>query len=130
MTTLYKLFIISTGVCAYTYNLAIPAFLTAELTAFTAVCMLTSNCVRSPVANGTFLCSARTNLVRVIQLESITPLPPVLFTPSTAAMVSRLTTDCQQGNSSTLVISAGCTLGGGNQSLYLIACYLEMSVHV
>lgn len=51
--------------------LAIPAFLTAELTAFTAVCMLFNSCVRSPVAVGTLRCSANTNLVSVMQSESI-----------------------------------------------------------
>jgi len=55
----------------FTYMLAIPAFLTAELTAFTAVCMLFRSCVRSPLAVGTLRCSASTNLVNVIQFESI-----------------------------------------------------------
>lgn len=50
--------------------LAIPAFLTAELTAFTAVCMLFSSWVRSPVADGTLRCSARTKRVSVMQSES------------------------------------------------------------
>lgn len=54
-----------------TYILAIPAFLTAELTAFTAVCMLFNSCVRSPVAVGTLRCSASTNLVSVMQSESM-----------------------------------------------------------
>lgn len=54
-----------------THMLAIPAFLTAELTAFTAVCMLFNSCVRSPVAVGTLRCSASTNLVSVMQSESI-----------------------------------------------------------
>lgn len=52
------------------YSLAIPAFRTAELTAFTAVCMLLRSCVKSPVASGTLRCSANTNLVKVMQLES------------------------------------------------------------
>lgn len=56
---------------ASTHMLAIPAFLTAELTAFTAVCMLFNSCVRSPVAVGTLRCSANTNLVNVMQSESI-----------------------------------------------------------
>lgn len=55
----------------FTHILAIPAFLTAELTAFTAVCMLFNNCVRSPVAVGTLRCSASTNLVSVMQSESM-----------------------------------------------------------
>lgn len=50
--------------------LAMPAFLTAELTAFTAVCMLLSSWLRSPVADGTLRCSASTNLVSVMQSES------------------------------------------------------------
>ena len=54
----------------YTYMLAMPAFLTAELIAFTAVCILFRSCVRSPVAVGTFRCSASTNRVKVMQLES------------------------------------------------------------
>jgi hypothetical protein len=54
----------------YTHSLAIPAFLTAELTAFTAVWMLFKSCVKSPVAVGTLFCSAKTNLVKVMQLES------------------------------------------------------------
>lgn len=56
---------------AFTHMLAIPAFLTAELTAFTAVWMLFNNCVRSPVAAGTLRCSASTNLVSVMQSESM-----------------------------------------------------------
>lgn len=55
----------------FTHILAIPAFLTAELTAFTAVCMLFNSCVRSPVAAGTLRCSASTNLVKVMQSESM-----------------------------------------------------------
>lgn len=55
----------------FTHILAIPAFLTAELTAFTAVCMLFNSCVRSPVAVGTLRCSASTNLVSVMQSESM-----------------------------------------------------------
>lgn len=53
-----------------THMLAMPAFLTAELTAFTAVWMLLRSCVRSPVADGTLRCSASTNLVSVMQSES------------------------------------------------------------
>lgn len=63
--------------------LAIPAFLTAELTAFTAVCMLFSSWLRSPVADGTLRCSASTNLVRVMQSESI-----VVFLDAIAKRVS------------------------------------------
>lgn len=47
-----------------------PAFLTAELTAFTAVCMEFRSCDKSPVAVGTFRCSAKTNRVNVMQSES------------------------------------------------------------
>lgn len=53
-----------------THRCARPARRTAELTALTAVWMLVNSCDRSPVADGTFRCSANTNRVRVMQLES------------------------------------------------------------
>lgn len=53
-----------------TYNWAIPAFRTAELTALIAVWMQFSNCDKSPLAPGWFFCSASTNRVRVIALAS------------------------------------------------------------
>lgn len=52
-----------------------PAFLTADEMAFTAVKMAFISWVRSPVAVGCFLCSASRNLVRVMQSVS---MPPVL----------------------------------------------------
>lgn len=64
----------------YAYSLAIPAFRTAELTAFTAVCMLLRSCVKSPVASGTLRCSSKTNLVKVMQLESNAGPVDVIFT--------------------------------------------------
>ena len=67
-----------THVHTFTHMLAIPAFLTAELTAFTAVCMLFNSCVRSPVAVGTLRCSANTNLVSVMQSESMIVLFDVI----------------------------------------------------
>ena len=60
-----------THIYSFTHILAIPAFLTAELTAFMAVCMLFNSCVRSPVAVGALRCSASMNLVNVMQSESI-----------------------------------------------------------
>ena len=59
-----------------TYRRAIPAFLTAVEIAFTAVKMAFISCVKSPVACGNFRCSARRNLVIVMQSVSI--LLPVL----------------------------------------------------
>ena len=53
------------------YSCAIPAFLTAELIAFTALWMAVSRVVKSPVAPGTFLCSARMKRVSVIQSVSM-----------------------------------------------------------
>lgn len=50
--------------------LAMPAFLTAELTALTAVCIELRSWVRSPVAVGTLRCSANTKRVSVMQFES------------------------------------------------------------
>ena len=61
---------------SFTYRRAIPAFLTAVEIAFTAVKMAFISWVRSPVACGNFRCSARRNLVIVIQSVSI--LLPVL----------------------------------------------------
>jgi len=52
------------------YRCASPALRTAELTALTAVWMLVSSWVRSPVADGTFFCSANTYRVSVMQFES------------------------------------------------------------
>jgi hypothetical protein len=48
-----------------------PAFRTAELTALTADWRLLSSWVRSPVAPGTFLCSASTYRVKVMQFVSM-----------------------------------------------------------
>lgn len=47
-----------------------PAFLTADCIAFTAVCMELSSCVRSPVAVGAVRCWASTHRVRVIAFTS------------------------------------------------------------
>ncbi len=52
------------------YNWAIPAFRTAELTALIAVWMQFNSCDKSPLASGCFFCSASTNRVRVIALAS------------------------------------------------------------
>ncbi len=54
-----------------THKLAIPALRTAELTALTADCNELSNWVKSPVAPGIRLCSARTWRVSVMQFVSI-----------------------------------------------------------
>lgn len=72
--------------------LAIPAFLTAELTAFTAVCMLFKSWLRSPVAVGTFRCSASTNLVRVIQSESKEDFSVVMFTKNDVRLYNKVLT--------------------------------------
>ena len=55
----------------WTHNLAMPAFLTAEETALTDVWMAFKSCVSSPVAPGTFRCSASTKRVSVIEFVSI-----------------------------------------------------------
>ena len=56
-----------------------PARLTAELTAFTADCNELRSWVRSPVAPGMRLCSAKTNRVKVIQLVSIAKLEDIFY---------------------------------------------------
>ena len=52
-------------------RLEIPALRTAALMALTADWILVSNWDKLPTAVGYFRCSARTNLVKVIQLVSI-----------------------------------------------------------
>ena len=54
-----------------TYSLCIPPFLTADDTAFTAVCRAEISAVKSPVALGCFLCSSSRNLVKVTGQVSI-----------------------------------------------------------
>jgi hypothetical protein len=45
--------------------------------------MLFKSCVKSPVAVGTLFCSAKTNLVKVMQLESNAgPVDVILFRSS------------------------------------------------
>lgn len=53
------------------YKLAIPARLTAELTALTADCIEFNSWERSPVAPGMRLCSASTKRVSVMQFVSM-----------------------------------------------------------
>ena len=48
-----------------------PAFLTADDTAFTAVCSALTRAVKSPVAEGNFRCSSSKNRVSVIGHVSI-----------------------------------------------------------
>ena len=55
-----------------------PAFLTAEDTAFTAVCMKLMSCEKSPVAEACFFCSASIYRVSVIGSVSIGLLPLIL----------------------------------------------------
>ena len=64
-----------------TYSLWIPAFLTADDTAFTAVCKALMRAVKSPVAWGNFLCSSSRNLVSVIGQVSIGDPWSVILTP-------------------------------------------------
>lgn len=54
-----------------TYSLCIPAFRTADDTAFTAVWIKFIRAVKSPVAWGCFFCSAKMNLVNVKGSTSI-----------------------------------------------------------
>ena len=52
-------------------RLEMPARRTAALMALTADWILVSNCERLPTAVGYFLCSAKTNRVKVMQLVSM-----------------------------------------------------------
>jgi hypothetical protein len=54
-----------------TYNLAIPALLTAEATALMAVSNAFKRVVNSPVASFAFRCSPKTKRVKVMQFVSI-----------------------------------------------------------
>lgn len=63
----------------YTYILWMPAFLTADDTALTAVWIKLMSCEKSPVAEGCFFCSANINLVRVTGSVSMGLAPLILF---------------------------------------------------
>lgn len=63
----------------YTYILWMPAFLTADDTALTAVCIKLMSCEKSPVAEGCFFCSANINLVRVMGSVSMGLAPLILI---------------------------------------------------